>query len=79
MNPEEIIQHISNQIPHSSEGIEMVGAPLGNNVFCETCWEKSLVKKLQESIPLICTWSTLNERSVYSDYALQQQQIISVA
>ena len=56
MNPEEIIQHIPNQIPHSSEGIEMVGAPLGNNVFCETFWEKSLVEKLQESIPLICTW-----------------------
>ena len=56
MNPEEIIQHIPNQIPHSSEGIEMVGAPLGNNVFCETFWEKSLVEKLQESISLICTW-----------------------
>ena len=57
MNLDDIVQYIPNQISHSSDGIKMIDAPIGNEEFCETFWGGgNLVQKIRESVSLIRTW-----------------------
>ena len=39
-----------------SDGVELVGTPIGNEKFCKSYWEDNLLKEMKTAIPLVCSW-----------------------
>ena len=39
-----------------ADGVELVGAPIGNEEFCQNYWELNLINEIRIAIPIICSW-----------------------
>jgi ribonuclease HI len=57
---DESLSILRSELPQSlkfhSDGVELVGTPIGNDEFCKTYWETNLLNEMKTAIPLICSW-----------------------
>eukprot|EP01036_Dinobryon_divergens_P029340 gene29340-38419_t len=57
---DESLSILRSELPQSlkfrSDGVELVGTPIGNDEFCKTYWETNLLNEMQNAIPLVCSW-----------------------
>jgi hypothetical protein len=40
----------------NSEGVKRIGIPIGNDDFCKTFWDTTLMNEMRLAIPLVCSW-----------------------
>lgn len=56
----DLINTLRSELPtdlvFNSEGVKLVGTPIGNDEFCKTFWDSTLLNEIRLAIPLVCSW-----------------------
>ena len=57
---EDSLSILRSELPSSlkfqTDGVELVGTPIGNDAFCYNYWDVNLLQEMRIAIPLICSW-----------------------
>ena len=58
--PDEHLSILRSGLPEAlkfhTDGVVLVGTPIGNNEFCKSYWEATLIQEIRTAIPLVCSW-----------------------